>query len=1106
MNTLESQKQRRFSSKWTIAVIVLALAGFGLGVWKTFFDQSNIRKGLLSLRTAYRERRPLESRISSLDYAPFPISRGSGAAPINEAELRRAELTLLEAQGKKATAETHHALGQVYLAQKRFEDAVREFEEALKTDSKNSMLLSDMGAAWLERGKLDPNEEKETDNQGGKAIEALGHSLTYLNRALEGRDKPALAFFNRALCFQYLRLPVRAQSEWREYLAVDATSPWAHEARRNVELLERRENPSLQTKDQALNDFLAAYDRRDDEKSWHLISVTRDDLSGTSIPQQVLDRYLDASMKDRADEASRQLQVLTYIGELEVKRGGEHYNSDLASICRSMSLRQKAILAEARNLMKTGYRMYEQSQNVTDMLHAFEQAAQTFERAGDRVEVQHARFWTAYSSLSLDTQRALDLLMELAEDCVRLRYRWLLMRTTHAVAGAKYNLREYSKSIEYSLQALTLADQVGDQIGAFNALDFLTEVYRAINNHEQAMNSISRSQPLLDCCAFNPIKIWRHYGIVALSFYSAGFNAAAIEYQEEALRRALVSGDPEMVAISYVHLGLMLGKFGNYTEGLKNVRLGYETAATRADEPLRRRQMAYASLQIGHLYRELGDCENALKNYNESIALYKDQAFLTHIYQAHKGRLLCYIKQKNDSQANAELQTTLSLIANNRSTIFEVENRNKFFDVEQSVYDLGIEHAYEQKDRLTAFGYSEDSRARSLLDLMLGGNFKRGSGDGETSEVVDPLQLTEIQQKLPEGNQIIEYSVLENKTLIWVLNKYGDLQVKESGVGRAELESRITSYLHLISNPNSAPEDLKKRGGELFALLIGPVTPLLDPQKQVNIIPDKILNSLPFDSLVSTSSGNFLVLDYSLSYAPSSSVLALASERVVAMDASNESERILTVGNPSFDQKRYSFLSDLKDAVGEARQVRDSYERGRVLIGPMATKQRLLEELPKSDVAHLALHSIEEPQAEMHSRLVLSKEQEGSSDVLEASEIYKLRLPRTRLIVLSACQTGSGRYYRGEGTLSLARAFLVSGVPVIVASLWPVDSEATARLMISFHQFRRNELLSTAEALRRSQLQMLNGTEQRFRHPYYWAAFFVFGGCEKSSVKNVSRK
>jgi CHAT domain-containing protein len=176
------------------------------------------------------------------------------------------------------------------------------------------------------------------------------------------------------------------------------------------------------------------------------------------------------------------------------------------------------------------------------------------------------------------------------------------------------------------------------------------------------------------------------------------------------------------------------------------------------------------------------------------------------------------------------------------------------------------------------------------------------------------------------------------------------------------------------------------------------------------------------------------------------------------------------------------------------------YKRGNTLLGPDATKQRVLSELSGADVLHLAVHAIDEEQDEMHSRLALAKAQaNGGNDDLEAREIYQLDLRKTHLAVLSACQTGSGRYYAGEGSMSLARAFLVAGVPVVVSSLWAVDSQATAELMINLHKIRKQGF-STAEALRRAQLEMLGSSQTRLRHPYYWSAFSVLGGPEHSSV------
>jgi CHAT domain-containing protein/tetratricopeptide (TPR) repeat protein len=1090
-------RRNSFSLKLAIAASLLLIAALGFAFWKFGFSQAGTAKGLRALHSAYRKHRPLESRISSFDYAPFSTTDPS-RSEVDEAELHRAERILLETRDKEPATEVQHARGQLYLAKKQFEDAIREFAEALGSDPKNPVLLSDLGAAWLEKGKTHLNKG---DDQDRGDVEAWGQSLSYFNQALEQDDNLLDARFNRALCFQYLHLLTRAEEEWREYLNRDATSSWAHEAQQA--LREEHQHRSDKTKDQLLSDFATAYAAGDEEKAWQLISVTRDDLSGTSISQQLLDSYLELFLAGKTDAAARQLQALTYVGELERKRTNEHYTFDLAAMCRSLTPKQKATVVKARNLMKSGYKMYEQSANTTSMLNVFAQAAQTFADANDRAEMNHARFWLAYCSLDgLNTQQGLALLSDLASNCTKLSYRWLLMRTLQSVSGAKYSLKEYSKSIEYCLQALQLAEQIGDANGAFNALDTLTEVYRAINNYPQAMSAISRSQPLLDCCAFNPIKVWRHYGIVAIAFYSAGSYAAAIEFQREALRRALLSNDPDMISLSHTHLGLMYGRLGNYEEALKHARLGHEIAATQASQSRGKGWMAYSSLQLGHLYREIGDCERAIQSYDEAISVYQSLKFSTHLYQAHKGRLVCYIKEKNDSLARQELQTTLTLIDNNRSTILEDDNRNKFFDVEQSIYDLGIDYiSGREKDGRGAFAYSEASRARSLADLIVSGNVRNSHHVQGTARVSEPLSLTEIMRGLPVANQIIEYTVLDDKTLIWVINQH-DFQVKESQVSRGQLENLVRNYLRSVSEPHS--DDVTTQGRKLFELLIQPVESLLDHKQQLNIIPDKVLNLLPFASLVSTTSNKFLIDDYCISYSPSATVLILASGGASKINPGHP-EKILSIGNPSFNPDRFRSLPNLKDAEREAKEIWPYYGQGHVLVGPDATKRAVLAEIYGSEVVHLALHSIEEEQAEMHSRLIMAKEAQESGyddadDVLEAREIYQLRLPNTRLVVLSACQTGVGHYYGGEGTFSLARAFLVSGVPVVVASLWPVESEATADLMINFHRHRKQDRLSTAEALRESQLNMLTADGGRFRHPYYWAAFSVLGGAETAAA------
>jgi CHAT domain-containing protein len=107
-----------------------------------------------------------------------------------------------------------------------------------------------------------------------------------------------------------------------------------------------------------------------------------------------------------------------------------------------------------------------------------------------------------------------------------------------------------------------------------------------------------------------------------------------------------------------------------------------------------------------------------------------------------------------------------------------------------------------------------------------------------------------------------------------------------------------------------------------------------------------------------------------------------------------------------------------------------------------------------------------------------------------------MKLPRTRLVVLSACRTGIESAYRGEGAIGLARPFMVAGVPLVVASLWPVDSEATANLMISFHKHRKQagNNVPTVDALRLAQLEMIHNSPPNSPPSFGWAAFVAIGG------------
>ncbi|MGH9969810.1 MAG: CHAT domain-containing protein [Pyrinomonadaceae bacterium] len=1095
------------ASSWAIAAAAVVVLGLGFAIWRGFFVQSDVEKGLVALNAAYREQRPIEARISNFDYAPYSVTRGNGTERGTESELRLAELTLLDALKNKSTPAVHHALGKVYLANRNFDRAIEQFEEALKSDPNNAQLASDLGAAHLEKAKIDfpRGRANPTSPELGKGMEELARSLEALNKALELNPNLLEALFNRALVYQEMLLPRQAQEDWKKYLEKDGNSKWADEARRHLMILEENKPKTSRTKVELLQDFLAAYEAKDDERAWEIIRRSRDAFSaGKLIRDQLLDQYLRTSVNGKSHDAESALEALAFVGKLEL-RTGDVYTSELTRFYRFSSPTQREILTRARELVKMGQQSFARASPL-EAIEIFNEAKRLFERSGNHWETQYADLWIGYCYLnSSNTKRSITVLQRLASSFERQDYKWLHMRALHLLSGAEYNFSEYSRAINHNQLSLALAEEMGDAIGAFNALSILIEQYRYIGNYGSSLACIQRSLSILDSCALNEIQIAQHYGIIASSLSSSGFHSAAAVYQTEALRQALTTSQVQTISRAYANLGTIYGKISNFSEALKNAKLAYDTAKSHSDESIKRRMMAYTSLQIGDLYKQAGETTKAIESYDECLELCESLDDYYGLYEAHKNRLFCYILLKNDSAAKEELQTTLSLVEKYRAQIREGDNRNHFFDIEQSVYDLAIDFEYSRmKNPEKAFEYSEASRSRSLLDLVnSNANVSSVSSDISHPDIVfdslaQPLTLRDIQKRIPHQAQVIQYTVLSDKVLIWVITKT-DFSTLESKVGQEDLVKKVFHYLQeLARGSTSQTPQMPTEAKQLFDILIKPVEPLLQKSSSIYVVPDKVLNYLPFAALISPATNKFLVEDYLTVISPSSSLLVHSSE-IGLKKKGKTVERILSVGNPSFDRSEFPELAELPAAAREAEEVAKYYDSSCLLTGPMARKSRIQMEMEKSQVIHFAVHSVFNQRTPLRSKLLLTKEVPAAGDglsgsELEARDIHRMKLSNAKLVVLSACQSGVEQYYGGEGMISLARPFLAANVPVVVASLWAVDSDSTAELMISFHKFRRRYHLSSAEALRRAQLDMLSSPDERLRQPYCWASFITVGG------------
>ena len=182
----------------------------------------------------------------------------------------------------------------------------------------------------------------------------------------------------------------------------------------------------------------------------------------------------------------------------------------------------------------------------------------------------------------------------------------------------------------------------------------------------------------------------------------------------------------------------------------------------------------------------------------------------------------------------------------------------------------------------------------------------------------------------------------------------------------------------------------------------------------------------------------------------------------------------------------------------EALNIRGQYGSGDVLTGSSAVKPDVLKLIGQADVLHFAGHYVVVDREPESSFLLLAKQDNSSAaNILTNAELAGQDLGGLRLVVLSACRTGLDKYFDGEGMVGISRTFLAAGVPVVIASQWTVDSDATSILMKSFHKDRRSGGMKSADALRQAQLSLAASNGGKYSSPYYWAAFSVIGGDSK---------
>jgi CHAT domain-containing protein len=387
----------------------------------------------------------------------------------------------------------------------------------------------------------------------------------------------------------------------------------------------------------------------------------------------------------------------------------------------------------------------------------------------------------------------------------------------------------------------------------------------------------------------------------------------------------------------------------------------------------------------------------------------------------------------------------------------------------------------------------------------------------------DVASIESVRKALPPRTTLLSYAFAGNALYLFTLSRdRSRLHMLGSSESIEQAARRLRTAIKTVDRA-----DYLQNARFLYARLMKPAEKDIAPGTRLVIVPDGILHYIPFGALLpegalrkaSAATVNFTRLPYLITsheviYALCATLYRDAAQRdlqprsfeptfagyaPVFPDSSkpplfaqnlrrNGNERSVVVDGKMFSELRYSeeevrtIAAAFDDAgVPEAGFFRDD-----------ATKQKFLETAANYSIVHIATHGMIDEQSPGLSGIIFSpsgSRQATKDDILYAGETYALHL-NASLLVLGVCESGLGKYARGEGVMALTRAFASAGARNIAYSLWKVFDRHAADLMQRFYaRILRGEQYSSA--LREAKLEMIANKSTAF--PLAWAGFVLSG-------------
>ena len=439
-----------------------------------------------------------------------------------------------------------------------------------------------------------------------------------------------------------------------------------------------------------------------------------------------------------------------------------------------------------------------------------------------------------------------------------------------------------------------------------------------------------------------------------------------------------------------------------------------------------------------------------------------------------------------NADAEGDLKASLDALHAEEARVLEHRERGQdedlwisYFSRFQETYQLLIRQLVAEGQNEKAFAYAERERAYEPLNLV-------------SKDLSQTADLAEIQQSLPPGTLLIEYSVLDDQTVTWLVSR-DRFEVVPLKAQRRDIERRSSALQRAARAHNRT--DFETQLFALYdALIAGPLAQFKSMPARLVIVPDGPMHGLPFAALRNPKTRHYLIEDVPVESAGSANLYLFSLHRDSAL-SSNREPSVLLIGDPAFNPQLAvaQGLAPLPHARRECERIYPLYApHAQMRLGSEATIPQFLELARDSAVIHVAAHGIVNAQAPSQSFILLAPSPNDAGPLDARALLTRLALDHTRLVILSTCSSAGGLPVGAEGVAPLVRPLIGARVPAVIGSLWNVDDATAEELLVSFHRHYRQGS-DAAVALQSAQLDLLRNKNPGLRPVLAWSAFQVIG-------------